>query len=300
MDEAEGGLERHGGGLREHRRVQPEVGVVRRDAAQAAHDLEAHHAGRLGKEVAQQHRRGRGGREPAGRAGQVEADLVRQVPVPERLVEEAQGLVPVLEEGGAGRGPGGPDTQHRQQRGEETGALHRRHGIRGEGLDLRGGVLGEVEQGLFEDGRGPAPDGPGQGGLGLGRRGSQAVQRRLHPVHDPTARDEADDGGGLHEGARIHRRLPEQGMIRHRRRPGTERRRAHLGVGVLEEAVRHGHEVGAARGLEQLQGAQQHRPRRVVEDEGRDEPAPSFGGEQVHGPHDFRIVAAVEGSDERL
>ena len=133
-------------GLAQDALVQRDLRVIRGDPSQAADDLEAHHAGRLGKEVSQQHRRGRGGREPAGGAGQVEADLVRQVPVPERLVEEAQGLVPVLEEGGAGRGPGGPDTQHRQQRGEETGALHRRHRLRGEGLDLRGGVLGEVEQ----------------------------------------------------------------------------------------------------------------------------------------------------------
>src|SRR5438034_149450 len=76
VDEAEGHLERAGQRLVQHAAIEDDLGVVGRDAAEAAQDLEADHAVGLGQQAAEQDRGCVRGGEEADGARQVAAQLV--------------------------------------------------------------------------------------------------------------------------------------------------------------------------------------------------------------------------------
>jgi hypothetical protein len=92
-------------------------------------------------------------------------------------------------------------------------------------------------------------------------------------VGQVAARRERDEGGSADLWQRIVDQLAQERSVVLDSGARAERRRAHLGIAVVEQSIGDGHEVGASTLDEQLEGAQDHRLRRVEEDEGGNQPA---------------------------
>ena len=190
---------------------------------------------------------------------------------------------------------------HGQQHGQETRAAQGAHGRRGERLHLLVAVLRHLHEQVLEGGRRLQPDGLGERPP-LFRGPADAEAFDLAPVlrSGPPAGEEAGEGGGAHERARVPERLAQGGLLALRGPARAERRRADLRLGMVAQPGRDRKEVGAAASREDLQRAQHDDRRRVVEDQGRDQVAASLLGEQVQRPHHLGVVLAVERAEQRL
>ena len=166
---------------------------------------------------------------------------------------------------------------------------------RGRGLDLHLGVrpVGQADEGILEDARGLGADRLGEGQAGLRALGlEERLERGLRFVRDPSARDEAGQGGGTNEGARVVAGRAQERLVASGPGPGPQGGRANLGVTMREQPGGDGQEIGAVSGLvEDLEGPQHHGARRVVEDQGRDQPRPALVREEVHGRDHLPVVA---------
>ncbi len=87
-----------------------------------------------------------------------------------------------------------------------------------------------------------------------------------------------------------------------RPRPGPQGRRANLRRRDGREAGPRsaGSRCGRAPARKDLEGPQHHGARRVVQDEGRDQPGPALLREEVHGRDHLPVVGAVEGGEQGL
>ena len=95
-------------------------------------------------------------------------------------------------------------------------------------------------------------------------------------VGAPPACDEADDAGRANERARVLGGASEHRFFGLHGRPGAKRRRTDFGVRTVEEAIGYRHEVDASRLREDVEGAEDHVARRVIEDERGHEPRAAF------------------------
>ena len=119
-------------------------------------------------------------------------------------------------------------------------------------------------------------------------------------VRGPAGGDQADEGGGLHQRARVLHRGAQQLLVVRR---GMRARSAAARISAFwwsSSRSATGTKSVRPDAPEQVQRAQDHVARRVVEDERGDEAHAPFLRQQVQRRHHLDVVAAVERGEERL
>ena len=283
--------------------VEGHPGVPGGDPAQGAEDAEAHHPVLLGQEVALQHRHRVRRREARDRPGNVAPQLLGQGDVLERRSRNSSPARPERHgrraapraappRGAAARGAWAGTTP-RAGRAIEPGHRH---------LDLVLGLGGQGLEHRYERRNRLLLNRSGQRPTRLrGALAQDDLEERHEPLPRWASRREARPGRSPARGG-WGRRGPSatgssSGSTAVRARRAAARTSA---SGVIQETVGHRQEVRAPRRLEQLEGPEHDRRRRVIEDQGRHQVGPILRVQKIEGGDHLGVVPAVEGGEQRL
>ena len=199
----------------------------------------------------------------------------------------------------------------RASRGTSSSSNVEEHGARlgGDGLcDLhaepRIGVPAELAREPAGEARREIAERAREDRTGVDRQVGQCLMergRRFALLLDEAAGDEAEQRGAPHGRRRRIGEVPaQQRFVRPDREVEPKHRGADLAVVVLEQAVDETEHLGPRRVREERERAERHRPRRMVDQQRRDEVELVVGDEHVERRHHLGVVRRGEGAEQHL